>query len=294
MPIRVAAVMTCFNRKDQTLACLSALDRQREEVMTAGLAEQVVAYVVDDGSSDGTGDAVAEAHPDAEVLRGDGTLYWNGGMRRALAVAFAQDYDYYLWLNDDTTLDAGALRRLLETAEGLDRAGQGCALVVGSTRDPVSGVVTYGGRHRPWPRRRTRFVVAEPPAAQPAPVETMNGNIVLVPRAVVQRIGNIDPAFRQKWGDQDYGLRARAAGCSVWIAPGTFGTCARNPDPVYGRKPLLTELRSSWDVKAFAPVPWFTFARRWAGPAWPVYWLSPYLHEALRVVAAHARRSRAA
>ena len=72
-------------------------------------------FVLDDASSDGTGEAIAEQFPEVTVLRGDGKLYWNGGMRRAFAAAIAGDYDYYLWMNDDTTLDDGALALLLET-----------------------------------------------------------------------------------------------------------------------------------------------------------------------------------
>ena len=44
-----------------------------------------------------------ERHPDVRLLRGNGQLYWNGGMRRAFGEAMAADYDYYLWMNDDTS-----------------------------------------------------------------------------------------------------------------------------------------------------------------------------------------------
>ena len=71
----------------------------------------------------------------------------------------------------------------------------------------------------------------------------MSGNATLISREVVRRVGNIDPAFVQLMGDFDYGLRARAAGCSVWIAPGTVGTCASNPKRRPRERPLGEELR---------------------------------------------------
>jgi hypothetical protein len=37
------------------------------------------------------------------VLGGDGSLFWNGGMRLAYADAMRSDFDYYLWLNGDTS-----------------------------------------------------------------------------------------------------------------------------------------------------------------------------------------------
>lgn len=283
MSTRIAAVLTCFNRRQKTLDCLASLQRQ------SGHDAVITPYVVDDGSTDGTGDAVRAEHPEAVVLDGDGQLYWGGGMRMALQRAFADDHDRYLWLNDDIQLDDGAVATLLTTASTLRERGEPAAIVVGSMRDPDTGVVTYGGRHRPSRIRRSRFAVLQPHPSAPTPSETMNGNLVLVPRAVVERIGNVDPGFRQQWGDQDYGLRARAAGCTVWVAPGTLGTCARNPAPVYGRGSVIEELRGLGAVKALPPRDWARFNRRWAGPAWPVFWASPYVHRSLRVLDAHRR-----
>jgi hypothetical protein len=52
-----------------------------------------------------------------------------------------------------------------------------------------------------------------------------------VSRAVVQRIGNLDAAFVQPMADVDNGLRARAGGRSVWVAPGTVGPCVAPVEP---------------------------------------------------------------
>jgi GT2 family glycosyltransferase len=287
MTVRIAAVLACYNRVDKTLACLESLRRQQ------GHDAVIDPYVLDDASPDGTADAVCARYPEATVLHGNGSLFWTGGMRRALEAAFARDYDYYLWLNDDTKLDDGAVATLLATARELAARGEPPSIVVGSVRDPETGVLTYGGRWRPDRRRPLQFVLV-PPTDRPQPVETMNGNVVLVPRAVVGEIGNIDAAYVHSMGDQDYGLRARQAGCGVWIAPGTVATCSRNPEPVYGRKPLSADLRGLWSVKGLPPSSWATYTRRWAGPLWPLYWVSPYLRRGLQVLSAHARRFRAA
>ena len=51
--LRVAAVMTVFNRKADTLRCLGSLAGQHDETI------DLTVFVVDDASSDGT----AEARP---------------------------------------------------------------------------------------------------------------------------------------------------------------------------------------------------------------------------------------
>jgi GT2 family glycosyltransferase len=274
---RVAAVLAAYNRRDLTLACLRSLCDQQ----VPGVA--VDAFALDDASSDGTAAAIAEEFPEVTLLQGDGKLYWNGGMRRAFAAAMAGDYDYYLWMNDDTELDDGALAVLLDTERQLCRQGHHAVIVAGSTRHPDTGELTYGGVVRPhrWRPMRTELVE---PGDTPRPCDTMNGNATLVSRAVVRRVGNIDPAFVQQMGDFDYGLRARAAGCSVWIAPGTVGTCASHPKRRPGEQALGDELRQLWSIKELTPRSWAVFCRRWAGRLWPLYWLSPYVHHAARLI----------
>ncbi len=289
MTARIAAVLACHNRKPMTVACLDALRRQK------GADAAVHPYVLDDGSTDGTFEAVRTRHPDVTLLSGDGSLFWNGGMRRAYAAAMQGDHDFYLWLNDDTRLDDDALAQLLVTHGQLTERGEGEVIVAGSTRDPVSGEVTYGGVVRTSPWRPLRFRLISP-GPQPRPCATMNGNCVLIPRAVARRLGNLDPRFTHSLGDWDYGLRARAAGFPVWITPGTLATCSRNPVSGYFEdppgRPSLTRSRSRREEgrllvspKGLPPAPWRVYARRWAGPLWPLYWLSPYVRRSARILA---------
>jgi GT2 family glycosyltransferase len=267
---RMAAVMAAHNRRELTLACLRSLRAQRVPDVLVDV------FVLDDASSDGTGEAIAERFPEVTVLCGDGKLYWNGGMRRAFGEAIAGDYDYYLWMNDDTTLDDGALALLLETERQVRERGSDAVIVAGAIRHPETGKLTYGGVVRPHRWRPLRWEPVEP-GDTPRPCETMNGNTVLLSRAVVRRVGNLDPAFTQQMGDFDYGLRARMVGCSVWTTPGTVGTCAPHPRRRTDQQPLLEELRRLWSIKELSPGPWATFSRRWAGTLWPLYWLSSYV-----------------
>ena len=274
---RVAAVMAAYNRRGLTLACLRSLRAQHVPGVTLD------AFVLDDASTDGTSEAIAEQFPEVTVLHGDGKQYWNGGMRRAFGTAIAQDYDYYLWMNDDTRLDADALAVLLDTERCVREQGAAAAIVAGSTRHPDTGELTYGGVVRVSRWRPLRLELVEP-GDLPRPCDTMNGNATLISRAVVRRVGNIDPAFVQQMGDFDYGLRARQAGCSVWVAPGTVGTCASHPERRPAERPLGEDLRRLWSLKELPPGPWAVYTRRWAGQLWPVYWASPYVRRGARTL----------
>lgn len=275
-PPRLAVLMTCHDRRSLTLACLDRL------VAQTGVPKPDV-YLVDDGSHDGTGEAVAAALPHVMVLPGDGTLWWNGGMRRAWAAAASAgiDYDGFVWLNDDVELVPDALERLVAAArEGADAGGS--AIVAGSTVDPATGAVNYGGSAASTPGRPLRLQLIEP-GERARPVDTISGNVVLVSRAAHQRLGNIDPRYEHIYGDLDYGFRARVVGVPVILAPGVFGTCGGNPTAGTSSDRSLgvwrrLRLRRAEDRSRHAR-DWRRFARRWSGlgPLSIGYSVAPYL-----------------
>lgn len=269
MVATVTAVMTVHDRKPLTLACLDALAAQ--DLPGADLS--VVLF--DDGSSDGTADAVRVAHPEVTVLAGDGSFFWNGGMRVALAAAMAADPDFLLWVNDDTTLQPTAVQVLLHTSDRLRDAGHPPAIVVGTVVDPATGLANYSGVRQDRLRRmRFGLVTAD---RDPLRVDTMNGNAVLIPRAVYRAVGNLDPGYTHSMGDYDYGLRASRAGFGVWVAPGEVGTCPSNPGFVPQSTTVRAEFRRLKGTKHLPPDEWLRFVRRWGGMAWPLFWAFPYL-----------------
>ena len=89
-PRRVVAILAAHNRREMTLVCLRSYFTQE----APGI--ELRAAVVDDGSSDGTGDAVATAFPAAEVISASGDLFWARGMATAEASAMRSDPDYLL------------------------------------------------------------------------------------------------------------------------------------------------------------------------------------------------------
>ncbi|WP_017651403.1 glycosyltransferase family 2 protein [Fortiea contorta] len=270
----LAVLMTCHNRREKTLTCLQQLSQQN---LPANVKIQV--YLVDDYSTDGTREAVISAYPDIKVIQGNGNLFWNGGMRLAFAEAIQLNYDYYLWLNDDTLLYSEAVNTLLTTSDNLKSLGHHQAIVVGSTQDPETGVLTYGGMVRDSWWHPLKFSLVQPDV-EAKPCLTMNGNCVLIHREVVQSIGNLDATFTHNTGDIDYGLRAQKHNCSIWIVPGYVGTCENNVSGLKIWEQTNKSLREQWhqvnQPKGLPLKEWKTFAYRYAGWFWPIYWLLPY------------------
>ncbi|MEM7556172.1 MAG: glycosyltransferase family 2 protein [Cyanobacteria bacterium P01_A01_bin.84] len=271
---QLAVLITCHNRCDTTLACLKALYQQ-------GLTIDV--FLVDDGSSDGTTKAINNHYPDVNVMKGNGNLYWAGGMRLAFSEAMKHNYSYYLWLNDDTLLEPQALDDLLDIYQDLAKSGHANSIVVGSTKDADTGKPTYGGavQSKLWYTKKFEFVE---PGQTSQKCDTFFGNCVLIPNLVAAKVGNIDDVFIHTMGDIDYGLRARKLGCSVWAAPGFVGTCSRNS--ISGswadtNLSLYKRLRKVFGLKGFPFVAWTVFCRRHSGSFWFIYWFMPYLRSVI-------------
>jgi GT2 family glycosyltransferase len=170
---------------------------------------------------------------------------------------------------------------MLETYRTVSANGCDANVIVGSTRDPETGLFTYGG----WTRYRKPTGVISwkktPPHMQtPLACDTMNGNCVLISKPVVERIGNLDAAFIHSMGDLDYGLRATKNGCRVYIAPGYYGTCLSNAQSAFGegsRAPLSTRWKRLLGPKGFPVKAWGVFTYRHKGPLWFLSWVAPYV-----------------
>ena len=265
----LAVIIACHNRRAKTLACLDSLAAQR------GGARFSV-FLFDDGCSDGTAEAVRRRHPEVTMLHGRGDAFWAGGMRAGFDHARRQDFDGYVWLNDDVVLDPDAVARLLDAERRLDRAGHRFLLVGGAVRDAADGALSYGGIESSG---RLRFRPVGPWTDRPRPCTTLHGNVVLIPRGTAQRVGSIGSAYRHTLGDLDYGLRVRKAGGWVGLAPGFVGVCARNPRAPRWLDPAVS-IGARWRLlrhpKEFPLRPWLAFARAHGGPLWPALALRPF------------------
>ena len=213
--MKLAVLMACHNRKAETLNCLSRLMPQ------LGMGNEV--FLVDDGSTDGTGDAVRKSFPTVRVIEGDGSLYWAKGMRRAweAAVAERQNWDGYLWLNDDAELNPDAIDKMLSVNDG-ER------IVVGELEN-AKGEIVYGTR----------------------PGGLFTGNCVLVSRKVYDRLGMICGAYSHGWADSDYAMMAKRAGISV-VSVGVMGKSDGHPNrPRLKGLSLKDRLKILWHPKGW-------------------------------------------
>jgi len=206
--MEIAVLLTCFNRREKTLSCLSSL---------FAIVSECAIYLVDDASIDGTAEAVKEQFPKVTVIDGKGDLFWNRGMHLAWVEAAKHDYEYYLWLNDDVVLYEHFLSELMECTDRADNA----AIITGLIESQNKDEILYGGSGKD--KRLLK------PTGKMQTVTYLNGNVVLVPKAVFDVLGPLDPFFHHDLGDVDYGFRAAAKGFSVYTTKSPIAYGEKNP-----------------------------------------------------------------
>ncbi|TWD48167.1 GT2 family glycosyltransferase [Arthrobacter sp. AG367] len=276
----VAIIMAVHNRKEITLRCLHGIASQTFQISP----ENVI--VVDDGSTDGTSDAIKELFPETHVIHGDGTLFWGRAMARAEAAATAKDVDFILWLNDDIEMQPTAIQHLVECSASVDF--QSGVIVTGALSDPTTGATSYSGYriNRPtWGFLRLKRL--DPHASRHQEIDTFNGNIVLVPRAHSLKLRGIDSRFTHHYGDLDFGLRAKKLGIRNILASGYVGTTSRNSDAGSFRDRKQTPSRRYRNLtgpKGFPPRERFRYFRRHGEPLWLLQWAGFYLIWISRIV----------
>jgi len=286
----LAVIMACHNRRERTISCLRALRRQ-----DIGKSICVEVYLLDDGSTDGTSDAVRGEFPDTHIIDGDGNLFWNRGMRESFSAAIQKGFDYYLWLNDDSILYDDSLGVLLNTHARLKSIGHKCSIVGSAMQDPISKEFTYGGIKRHKTRLGRIKLERVAPSNESIQCDATNGNCVLIPSSVVERVGNLDNIFQHRWGDHDYCFRSLQHGCTVWLAPGYRGVCGSNP--IEGTwedtsLPFMERIRKLNSPHAYAFSEYAIYMRRHRGPWWPAHLVWPYIKialQSLRIVSVQAK-----
>nr|WP_208380541.1 glycosyltransferase family 2 protein [Frigoribacterium endophyticum] len=186
--------------------------------------------VVDNGSTDGAPEAVAESRRSVTLVRSPG----NVGYGRAVNLGAQQagpDEQWLLVCNPDTLATPDTLTRLLEAAHRAPRAGAlgprvldpdgsvyPSARALPSIRTGIGHALLSGvWPSNPWTRRyQQRDVSASETAAE---VGWLSGAFLLLRREAFEEIGGFDDDFFMYFEDVDLGRRLAEAGWSNLFVP---------------------------------------------------------------------------
>jgi len=228
---RVEIVAPVHNRKAITLQCLQSLSK----IKRSGLHVHII--IVDDGSTDGTSEAIREKFRNVEIVKGDGSLWYTAGTNRGIQAALRRNPDFVLAINDDTVFDHSFLTKLVSCAQDNPRSVVGPLLISWDDRRSVFQVgakwsTWYGG----WQHPRSLTLEAIP--SLPWEVQIIVGNCVLYPVAAISEVGLMNEKSLPQYGDAEYTPRMRKCGWKLVIEPRARVYCQPNGVP-----PSLRTLR---------------------------------------------------
>lgn len=220
MPADIAAIVVTYQSAETIGECLSRLRA----------AQGVAAIrVVDNGSVDGTLDVV-QRHAAADsrvrfVANPDNPGFAVGCNQGAGGLPADGAIRWLAFVNPDCLLEPDSLSRLRTHADALagdvllgadlvDEAGRRDAAA--RRRDPDFGAMLEGlARGSSAPANLGVPVVESLPLQ---PVDAVSGALMLMPRALFERIGGFDTGYRLHAEDLDLCRRARHAGARVAVA----------------------------------------------------------------------------
>jgi N-acetylglucosaminyl-diphospho-decaprenol L-rhamnosyltransferase len=215
-----AAVVVNYEAGDALVACVESL---RSDTSAGGPPDVVV---VDNGSADGSIDALRRVVPDVRVLTGGGNVGYAAAANRGIAATTAA---VVAVCNPDVEVRPGTAEAMLAAFRdpAVGAAGPRVRNLDGTTypsarRDPpLLDALGHALLGRLWPRnpftRRYRELDADPAAARD--VDWASGAALWLRRTAIDDIGGWDEGYFMYMEDVDVGWRLRDAGWRVRYEP---------------------------------------------------------------------------
>ena len=210
-PMLVSAIVVNYRRADMTVACLAAL---REALDRLDGATEVV--VVDNGSCDGSVDAIRAAEPEATVVALPEYLGFPSGASEGIRNSRG---DWIALINNDVIVEPGALAEMLAVGESAPDIGSVAAQMrFAGAPDVINaagiGVDRLGIAH-------DRLLGQPLSAGEERPVEVFGacGGAALHRRRMLDEVGGMDESYFFALDDVDLSWRARMAGWRCLYAP---------------------------------------------------------------------------
>ena len=206
-------IIPVHNRINYTRRCLNCLREQTFKNFNI--------ILIDDGSSDGTAEILANNFPEVHLIKGDGNLWWTGAVNLALnqVLTKAEERDYILTINNDTVFDKNYVENLVYSSEKQPDSIIGSIALDSKSNRILDGGIKLNlisakfssineGKEYSINRISNRWVK----------INFLSGRGLLIPVKVIKKIGLFDDIALPHYGaDYEFTYRAKKNGFNLFI-----------------------------------------------------------------------------
>jgi GT2 family glycosyltransferase len=212
----LSVIIVSWNTKALLLQCL-------ESLCTALGTLEAEVFVVDNGSADGSPEAVKRAFPAVRVIENRTNL----GFAKASNQALRQSQGtYLLLLNPDTHVNGGAIQNLLSFLAGHPEAGMAGAQLLnpdGSKQNSIANFPSLATELLNKSLLRWFFPETFPGKERtyegPLEVDSVIGACMMVRREAAERVGWFDEDYFLFLEETDWCFRMKRAGWKIFYCP---------------------------------------------------------------------------
>jgi GT2 family glycosyltransferase len=208
----VYVVTLTWNQKDDTLECLESLSQITYP--------RYQTLLVDNGSIDGTVDAVAEMFPHVEIIVNSENLGFQGGFNTGLRCALERGAEFVFMINNDTYVAPDILDALM-VHTNCETVGMLAPKIYYA--DEPQRIWSVGGDRHPWTYEMTNKGDRQLDRGQWNQVKQRDylvGCALLLRRSLLVQVGLFDEDYHPiYYEDVDLCVRARAAGFTLLLVP---------------------------------------------------------------------------
>jgi GT2 family glycosyltransferase len=214
--VDLSIIIVNWNTKNLLIQCLESIFR------TAGEVDLEV-FVVDNGSTDGSGRAVKERFPDVKVIENQRNVGFARANNQALRISKGK---YLLLLNPDAQVKGKVIEELISFMEAHSKVGiSGVQLLNpnGSKQNSIANFpsLTTEFLNKSLLRRLfpKKFPGKEREDSEPIEVDSVIGACLMVRRDALEQVGLLDEDYFLFLEETDWCYRMRRAGWKVYHVP---------------------------------------------------------------------------
>jgi len=224
----VYAIIVNWNRKTDTLRCLSSLEKVRNTYQTVSVV------VVDNGSTDGSIREIADKFPWVRCIEAGKNLGFAGGNNIGITYGEEQKAEYLWFLNNDTVVDKNVLRALVSFRDpSVGAVGskiyfyKGCEFHKNryKKRD-LGNVLWYAGGTIDWNNmlasHRGVDEVDRGQYDREVKTDFITGCSFFIRTSVIHQIGLMDESYFMYMEDLDFSLRIQRRGFKTVYNPASI------------------------------------------------------------------------